>query len=77
MRFKMNKEQMYEDMQMRLERNESSISGKYVKMNRFIKDCIEHSDRKLSAEQMRRQQRRAKVYKRVELTAEEFEGVNP
>ena len=73
----MNKEQMYEDMQMRLERNESSISGKYVKMNRFIKDCIEHSDRKLNAEQMRRQQRRAKIYNRVELTAEEFEGVNP
>ena len=73
----MNKEQMYEDMQMRLERNASSISGKYVKMNRFVKDCIEHSDRKLSKEQMRRQQRRAKTYNRVEIAAEEFEGVYP
>ncbi len=73
----MNKEQMYEDMQMRLERNNLSVSGKYYKMGRFIKDCIEHSDRKLDAEQVRRQQRRAKVYKRVELTAEEFEGVYP
>lgn len=73
----MNKEQMYEDMQMRLENNKTSLSGKYHKMGKFIKDCIEHSDRKLNAEQVRRQQRRAKVYKRVELTAEEFEGVYP
>lgn len=73
----MNKEQMYEDMQVRLERNESSISGKYHKMNRFIKDCIEHSDRKLGAEQMRRLQRKAKTYSRIEVSAEELEGVYP
>lgn len=73
----MNKEQMYEEMQMRLERNEHSLSGKYVKMNRLIKDCIEHSDRKLNAEQMRRMQRKAKVYNRVEIDADDFVGVYP
>jgi len=67
----------YEDLQTNLERSTSSIGGKYVKMNKFIKDCVEHADRKLSAEQMRRQQRRAKVIVRNEVKPEDFNGVNP
>jgi hypothetical protein len=73
----MNKEQMYEEMQVRLENNKSSFAGGMHRLNRFVKDCIEHSDRKLDKQQMRRLQRRAKQYTRTEVSADEFEGVNP
>ena len=70
-----NKESIYEDMQMRLERNEYSLSGKYHKMNRLLNSAKETSDRDLDTKQRRKHQQRAVAYNKRHISEDEFVGV--
>lgn len=69
------REQLYEDMQVRLERNEYSLSGKYHKMNRLINSAKETSDRDLDKAQRRKHQQRSVAYNKRHVDEQDFTGV--
>lgn len=74
----MSVNEQYEDLQVKLESKGSSISGKYHKMNKFVRAAVETSDRVLSKEQYRRQQRKAIRYNKHNVFEEtEAKGVFP